>query len=268
MELDADPFHTNAPLLKALDEPFVQVGGDVRLAGAVVDQQPGLLGEEAASLFKAPGQVVVGHPVPLLGTGQARNLLVDHVPDGNVVAVALGDLGHMPGGKGLQPGRVLRIDPVGHELGLDVHQGVAFGGDAVGLAPLDELIGRRAAPHGFRAFGKARLAVRRLQLAPIEGDGGEVEQPCEGLLVLAVQLGRGQLAEHEQVAAEEVLVGPLPDRKRRVLQGLAVGPHDTDHGVALAVALDVGVDLRGGRLPGRLVGFGHLCGRNGRQHYQ
>ena len=81
---------------------------------------------------------------------------------------------------------------------------VALERQPVLLAEGDGPIGRRAAPDVGASLGKTNLARFGLQVVPVEGDGGKVEQLQEGFLVGRILLLH--LADNEHVAAEEELV--------------------------------------------------------------
>jgi hypothetical protein len=106
----------------------------------------------------------------------------------------------------------------------------------------NETIGRRPAPPVAAAFLVAQFAWRRLGPLPVKRDRGEVEEACERLLVPAVVLGRFELTQDEGIAAEQEFVSLLLDFERGSLDRLTVPVDDLDHGIALAVFLDVALD--------------------------
>jgi len=122
------------------------------------------------------------------------------------------------------------------------------------LGERDEPIGRGPPPPVAAAFGVTQLALLRLRALPVERHRGEVEQAHEGLFVLAVLLRRIELAQHKGIAAEEELMGLLPDFQRCLRDRLAILPNDLDDRIALAVLLDVPLDaLPDGRIVPQLA---------------
>ena len=127
---------------------------------------------------------------------------------------------------------------------VHIQQRVPFGSNPVRLAPDEQLVRRRAAPNILRPLGKSRFALFGLQVAPIERQRGEIEQPCEGRFIPGVEFRCGKLAEHEQIAAEQKLMGLLTGGDLGPTDRRALGVDDLDDRIGLPIPLRILLDPR------------------------
>ncbi len=135
--------------------------------------------------------------------------LIDQVPARDASGIAPEHVGkarllHFPGGR--------TAGPLRHEHGVAVEHGVALDRDTVLLRPLDHRVNQRV----------VGLPLDRLDIRPVERDGGVVEEVSEELLVRFVLLRGAVDIETEEVRAEEEVMGDLLDCDRGVLYGGAV----------------------------------------------
>ena len=113
-----------------------------------------------------------------------------------------------------------------------------LGLDAVFFAVLQAQVGRGAAVDPGAVLGVARLALLGLEVAPVEGQRGQVEAVCEVFLVCLVLFLGLHLAQHEEVRAVLEVMRPLMDFGVRARDGIAFLIHEAQVGVGLAVHLD------------------------------
>ena len=209
------------------------------VAARVVDHQPALR-EEAVRRLIAPGGVVrLGQhrAAPLVALEQQ---LVGHLPGRDHAVIARGQLLHAPDIRpphrvrigGLQPGGLPRI--IGDAVRLRL--------DAVLLAELKAQIGRGAAIDLRRILREARLALLRLQIAPVERQRRQIERALEVLAVHLAALFLLEFVQHEQIRAVLEVVRLLRQADMCVRDGFAVLVSDGNLHPALAVVLDAGAD--------------------------
>ena len=111
--------------------------------------------------------------------------------------------------------------------------------DAVGLAPFDAEVRRRAAVYLRRVLRVARLALLGLQVLPVERHGRQVERRGKMLLVrLVLLLAVADLVQHEDVGAVLEVVGLLRHLDVDVLEDLASGVLEGEEHRPLSVRLD------------------------------
>ena len=228
-----------AALLKVLVavalERVVPVAPDV--VGGLVDDQ---LVHREVPLGTVKGPL---HKVVLLeerGRGAVAHGFVGDLPAGDVLREPLGALAEALVQQALDLAHRHRAaHPV--RIPLVIVQAVRLGGDAVGLAEVHAQLRRRTAVDLVAVARVAGLALFRLQIAPVEGYGGQVEAVLEQLLVGLVLLRVLHLVQHEDICAVEEVVGLLLQGNMRSPDRLALGIQHANRAVTHAVLLDAGL---------------------------
>ena len=109
-------------------------------------------------------------------------------------------------------------------------------------AELKAQVGRGAAVHLRRILEKARLALLRLQIAPVERQRRQIERALEVLAVHLAALFLLEFVQHEQIRTVLEVVRLLRQADVRVPDGLAVLVRNLNLKPALAVVLDARAD--------------------------